>query len=342
MKNPTSSTGNASGHDAPAVTVVEITDPTAAGDNIEFLDQDVVQLQSNPLRAKRVIVRLVECVVVYQSTNQPVRTRSRASPDLIGFVAFGQQAEGTFNGLAVRPDLLLAVEPGVAGEFVVGAGYDSVTVFLPPAELRKQLDIRQRADEFRFPRGVEILQSSTSDTRTLFDWGKNVAETAVRQPELFDDHVTSRETACIELLEMLLAALASSKEYESTRGDRTMQTHSRIVHVAEDHATTHTGKRVSVTELCEAADVSERTLQYAFQKVMGMTPVAYLTRLRLHRVRQTLRKSTDGTTTVSAAALRWGFWHFSDFSRMYKICFGESPSTTLKQFKFELKLKCKA
>ena len=62
-----------------------------------------------------------------------------------------------------------------------------------------------------------------------------------------------------------------------------------------------------------------------------MTPIAYLTRLRLHRVRQELRTATYGSTTVSIAALKWGFWHFGEFSRAYKACFGDLPSDTLKR-----------
>jgi AraC family ethanolamine operon transcriptional activator len=64
---------------------------------------------------------------------------------------------------------------------------------------------------------------------------------------------------------------------------------------------------------------------------MGLTPVVYLVRLRLHRVRQALLAATHGSTTVSAAALDWGFWHFGEFSRAYKDCFGELPSDTLRQ-----------
>jgi len=90
-------------------------------------------------------------------------------------------------------------------------------------------------------------------------------------------------------------------------------------------------ERLYVTDLCEAAEVSERTLQYAFKEVMGMPPVAYLTRLRLHRVRQALQAATHGSTTVTAEALRWGFWHFGEFSRAYKECFGELPSETLRR-----------
>ncbi len=85
------------------------------------------------------------------------------------------------------------------------------------------------------------------------------------------------------------------------------------------------------SELCAAANVSERTLQYAFHDIMGMSPLTYLHRLRLHRARDELRKAKNGSTTVTDVAMNWGFWHFGEFSRAYKNCFGEVPSQTLKQ-----------
>jgi AraC-like DNA-binding protein len=48
-------------------------------------------------------------------------------------------------------------------------------------------------------------------------------------------------------------------------------------------------------------------------------------------VRQALLAGTQGSTTVSAEALNWGFWHFGEFSRAYKECFGELPSDTLRR-----------
>jgi AraC family ethanolamine operon transcriptional activator len=90
-------------------------------------------------------------------------------------------------------------------------------------------------------------------------------------------------------------------------------------------------KPLFVTDLCAAAGVSERTLEYAFKEVMGLTPVNFLNRLRLHRVRQALLAASQGSSTVSAEALKWGFWHFGEFSRAYKACFGELPSDTLRR-----------
>ncbi len=101
---------------------------------------------------------------------------------------------------------------------------------------------------------------------------------------------------------------------------------------AEDWALSHAHDRIYVTDLCRAAGVSERAIEYAFKEVMGLTPMAYLVRLRLHRARQALLAGTHGTTTVSAVALDWGFWHFGDFSRApTRTAFGELPSDTLRR-----------
>jgi AraC family transcriptional regulator, ethanolamine operon transcriptional activator len=80
-----------------------------------------------------------------------------------------------------------------------------------------------------------------------------------------------------------------------------------------------------VSDLCRATSVRERSLEYAFKQTLGLSPVAFLTRLRLHRVRDALRGPAQASNTVSAVALDWGFWHFGEFSRAYKDCFGESP-----------------
>ena len=47
--------------------------------------------------------------------------------------------------------------------------------------------------------------------------------------------------------------------------------------------------------------------------------------------REALLAADPGSTTVTHEALEWGFWHFGDFSRAYKACFGEAPSETLRR-----------
>jgi AraC-like DNA-binding protein len=315
-----------------AVSIVEISDPAVAGADIELLDQDVAQLQSVPLQARRVTIRFDASAVIFVSANLRLRTRTRAArPDLVAYVAFGPQAKGTVNGLAVRPGMFLAVEPGAEAGFVVEPGWESMTFLLPPEDIRAHLMARQREGEFRLPRGVEALQADPARVRKLFRWGKRLVATAVRRPGLFNERREERDAAQVELLELLLAILDAATDFEPSRSDQSRQAQSRIVKIAEDYALTRARDPLYVSDLCRVAGVGERTLQYAFKQVMGLTPIAYLTRVRLHRVRQALLAAARGSTTISAEALKWGFWHFGDFSRAYKDCFGELPSDTLRR-----------
>ena len=317
--------------DQPAVTVVDLSDPAIAGQGIELIDLDAVQLTSVPFRARRVVVRLEGGAVVYHSTNHRIRTRTTVQGGRLAYVTFDPRAKGTVNGLPIRPELMLAVEPGTEVVFVTDAGYESITLLLPPADIRAHLRDRRREGDFHLPKGAETLQADAAMVRRLFNWGKRLVDTAARQPALFNDRKDQRAAAQVEMVETLLATLGATSDFEPTRADHVHQSQTLVVKAAEDYALSHADERVYVTDLCRAAAVSERALEYAFKEVMGLTPVAYLTRLRLHRVRQALLLATHGSTTVSAVALDWGFWHFGEFSRAYKDCFGELPSDTLRR-----------
>jgi AraC-like DNA-binding protein len=313
----------------PAVTVTELDDPASVGASVELLDQEAVQLGAVPFRARRVVVRLEGAAVVFHSTNVRVQTRTSVSDGLIAYVTFGRHASGTVNGLRVRPGMVLAAEPGAVARFVVDPGWENITVLLPPQELSEHLIARRREGELRLPRGVETLQVNEEKARTLFDWGKRLVDLAVRQPDLFNERRQERLAARAELLETLLATLRGAVDLEPTGGDRARSAQSLIVKTVEAFALSHVGGPLHVSDLCKAAGVSERTLEYAFREIMGLTPVTYLIRLRLHQARRALLAATQGSTTVSTVALDWGFWHFGEFSRAYRECFGELPSDTL-------------
>ncbi len=315
----------------PAVTVVDISDPTVANSGIELLDLDAVQLQSMPLRVRRVLVRLDTAAVAFHSTNLRVRTRTRVLAGMIGYVTFGPQAGGTVNGVPVRPGMMLAAEPDTEAIFVANGGWQSITFLLRPADILAHLTARQREGEFHLPRGVVPLQVDAERVGALFEWGMRLVGTAVQQPYFFDEQAMERRAAQDEMYEMLLATLRVADDFESTRSDRTRQAQGRVVKTVEEYAMARTGDRLYVTDLCKRAAVSERTLEYAFKEIAGLTPMNYLLRLRLHRVRHALLAATPESTTVSIEALNWGFWHFGEFSRAYKECFGELPSDTLRR-----------
>jgi AraC family transcriptional regulator, ethanolamine operon transcriptional activator len=314
-----------------AVAVVDFSDPTIASSGFELLAMDAVRLQSSPFRARRVVVRLREATVVFHSTNLRVRTRTTANQDQFAYVTFGPHTTGSVNGVKVRSDLMLAVAPQAEAGFVADAGWESITILLPPECITDHLNARHRPDEFRPPRGVEALQVTTPAVLQLFDWGKRLVEAAVREPALFNEHPEERAAAQVALIETLSSTLRTSADSAPAPSDQTSRARSHIVRVAEDYAMSHIGERLYLSDLCKIAGASERALEYAFKEVMGLTPVGYLTRLRLHRVREALQTARQGSTTVSAVALEWGFRHLGEFARGYKELFDELPSDTLRR-----------
>jgi AraC-like DNA-binding protein len=227
--------------------------------------------------------------------------------------------------------MLAVAEPDAEAGFVADPGWESITLLVPPDDIRKHLAARRRAGEFRWPRRIEVLRTDPAQARVLFGWGRRLTATASRTPALFDQGRAGRDAAQAELLETLLAAMHSADALEPVGTERTRRAHSRIVTIAEYYALACVGERVHVSDLCRAAGVSERTLEGAFKEVMGLSPVAYLTRLRLHRVRAALLAAEPRSTRVSVEALKWGFWHFGEFARAYKRCFGELPSQTMRR-----------
>jgi AraC-like DNA-binding protein len=83
-------------------------------------------------------------------------------------------------------------------------------------------------------------------------------------------------------------------------------------------------------ELATVGGVSSRSLQSMFQKRRGYSPMEFLRRVRFERVHEELSHPSDNTT-VTSAALQWGFLHLSRFAAAYQVRFGEKPSETLRR-----------
>ncbi|KQQ21723.1 xylulose kinase [Rathayibacter sp. Leaf299] len=86
----------------------------------------------------------------------------------------------------------------------------------------------------------------------------------------------------------------------------------------------------TVTELAAAVSTSARSLQEAFRRTLDTTPMAYLRRQRLERVREELLVAAPEAVSVTEVATRWGFIHLSRFAASYRAAFSENPSDTLR------------
>ena len=104
----------------------------------------------------------------------------------------------------------------------------------------------------------------------------------------------------------------------------------RAARTARDYIDAHAADAPAIQDVCRAAGVSWRTLDYAFREVFGVTPKQYLQATRLDCVRKELCRNGPAVKITEVAA-EWGFWHMGKFAADYRRQFGELPSETLRR-----------
>jgi len=86
-----------------------------------------------------------------------------------------------------------------------------------------------------------------------------------------------------------------------------------------------------ITDLASSLDISGRMLQYSFQEQLGMTPKQYQQYLRLSAIRKELLSARYEKKNISEIIAKYGYFHPSSFTVVYKNFFGETPSQTLSK-----------
>lgn len=129
-----------------------------------------------------------------------------------------------------------------------------------------------------------------------------------------------------DILASCVAALASTRP--DNRKDSALRVPRYVVNRVRERVLASPLCPPTIAELCQELRISRRSLNHAFVRVLGITPVSYMRNIRLNRVRAALLHEDPSHATISQIALRWGFWHMSLFSRYYRELFGELPSET--------------
>lgn len=93
----------------------------------------------------------------------------------------------------------------------------------------------------------------------------------------------------------------------------------------------HVHEPLTVADIAQAAGLSIRGVQDAFQRTLDTTPMAYVRDVRLSRAHEELQSLDPRSASVAEVARRWGFAHMGRFSSTYASRFGEYPRQTLRQ-----------
>lgn len=144
-------------------------------------------------------------------------------------------------------------------------------------------------------------------------------------------HSTDNAEEEAEMLGLTLAqtvALAMRDGQRASAMPRGSQARLKVLQRAIDFMQAHLREDIDVDQLCAAACVSRRSLQYVFEEFLHTTPMAYWRALRLNAARRALKRSPGHS--ITALAHEWGFASASHFTQHYKGLFDELPSQTVK------------
>jgi AraC-like DNA-binding protein len=146
---------------------------------------------------------------------------------------------------------------------------------------------------------------------------------------VFQIHADNKAPATADLAGLMITASVSHyKNSIGTTSALSLTGHESIVHRGRQYIEQNLAKPILIDELTAACGTSKRTLYRAFLTILGETPIHFIRRLRLHRIRNEL---TDGnpSATISTSARKWGIREHGRMSGWYQDVFGEKPSATV-------------
>lgn len=223
----------------------------------------------------------------------------------------------------------VAMRPGHAPfELLTPNSFEILGLVVNRHDLVQHIQTLNQSSELPRTMQDELLKIRPAQKMGLQRLVRQILEEAARTPDIVANP-SSSESIRIVVLDAL-ADVCSSHETTGRPPYRQMS-HYKIVREVRQHLLDNQDETITVVDLCQRFQISRRTLQYAFQDVMGMNPNAYLRTLRLNGVRRCLRDPNSGMSSVQQAAANWGFWHMSQFARDYQGLFGELPSERLKR-----------
>lgn len=261
-------------------------------------------------------------------TSQAVLQSGSPPPDSFTIAVTAGAGDGAwFCGHRLQRQRTIAVGSGAEFEFVTSPGMELLAVCIAAAQLEQHTARIEGGGTtaLALPR-VCVLDGEARSPLELQELLGSAMQLAREHPALLAQPAL-RRTLSQSLADLVLDCLRLDRWRTAPPLGATARR--RVVQQARDYMQAHAEEAITVPDLCAATGISRRSLQYAFDDVLQVSPVTYLRMMRLNRVRRDLL--SGGAGSVGDIAARWGFWHLSRFAADYKAMFGELPSATRAQ-----------
>lgn len=305
--------------------MLEAADADEQAHNLKDWQQQYDQISHGEFYGRISEVSLNNVHAFREYTSQAVRQQCNVCPDSIwlGFSADNKPCR--INGHNVSQQTLMIRPGNTEFELVTPEQFNIYGIVV------SQNSLMEIADKQDIAFNLSLLNSPMRDWPSQkLDHLKDLLNEIIKP-----GHVSVAEELQEELLLMAMLDILQQDDTDRRQSPSFVKRQAVVAKVKE-HLLAHPNKQITITELCELAHVSRRTLQYSFEDVLGISPLRYLRVSRLNVVRRTLLSGTRNDETILRLAERWGFWHAGQFAHDYTQLFGENPSQTRSRTRLSL------
>lgn len=297
-------------------------------ESLPLWSQDYTQLSKGSFSGTLTSVVYEKLQIFRESMNRAVDEIASAPQDtyVIG-LSTATEGNSIWGLLPVKPNSVITLDKNSELFFRTSNNSDITATVIPAKRLEEYASLVERIDLRKVMSTIKpvetISQNSAQKLHSLLFNGllymSNIHESPNKDSAWchFEDELMS---TCLETL------VEASDNKGPNFGHRI---HRYIVNRVHDSTLSSSVYPITIGQLCTDLRISRRTLNHAFSRVLGITPVAYMRNIRLQQIRAELKKSPHSVISIAEVAYKWGFWHMSLFSRYYKELFGETPNETL-------------
>jgi AraC family ethanolamine operon transcriptional activator len=308
-------------------TTIDATDPVQLSEQTRNWNFEFTQLTGGDFSAKGATLELDGVSVARMSVTQTLLHRGSAPSNMVAVMLPGRASGQVFaHGQLLEAGQCVSVAEGAFLEAITHGQYVDVACAFDVNACSEQLELLSGG---ALPATLATAISAPG-LAWIDDMGSRVewilASVVARPQSLHDERIRA------SLADHVLAAMVRFDNSpvdvdSSTRASRASR---RVaVRLARDFIHSRLSEPLRLSELCRHASLKMRTLEYGFREVTGLTPMAYIRSVRLNAVRRALlRDASAQHRSISEIAMDAGFWHLSQFSKDYRLFFGETPTET--------------
>lgn len=308
-----------------------LSDVLEQASSLPFWSQDYTQLDKGQFSGSITSIACKGVQIFREAMNRSVDELASAPPDsyVIGLPTI-IEGEALWSGSKLSKNSLITLDVNDELLFRTSHSSEITAAVISEERLEEYAERVEKVDLRPMMTKVNPVDALPPEIQsrllaTLYIGTEHLAkniEQGISHPHSWRHFEDSVLNICVQAL--IAASNNNSRHHE-------YRVHRYIVKSVRDLTLSQNLDPLTIGDICTTLNISRRTLNHAFQQVLGITPVAYMRNIRLHKIRAELQYKSQQINNIACVASHWGFWHMSLFSRYYRELFGECPSETLER-----------